>query len=117
LTAPHAEALGKFLDRRPLLVESAVFDDKPYRALDGCTASDPRVGKRRRLGTAPQTWPKPRRLRSRSGREKLDVGRPCRADGADGSTINASGSNSGEKPTVIAGITRNTRTITFGKIQ
>src|SRR5215471_21688826 len=83
LAAPHAKALGKFFDRRSLLVESALLDNKPYRALNGCTASDPRVGKRRGLGTAPQTRPKPRRFRSRGGRKKLDVGRLCRAHGAD----------------------------------
>src|SRR5262244_94177 len=116
LAATHAKALGKFLDRRYLFVESALLDDKPYRALDGCTASNPRVGKRRGLGTAPQTRPKPRRSRSRSGRKKLDVGRPCRAHGADGSTINAGGPDPGEKSTVVAGITRNARAIAFRKV-
>ena len=112
----HLIRIGKFLDRRSLFVESALLDDKPYRALDGCTASNPCVGKRRGLGTAPQTRPKPRRFRSRSGRKKLDVGRPCRAHGADGSTINACGLEPGEKSPVVAGITRHTRTITFRKI-
>src|SRR5262249_23658999 len=35
----------------------------------------------------------------------------------DGSAINAGGADPGEKPTVIAGITRDARTITFRKIQ
>src|SRR6516162_4569366 len=43
-------------------------------------------------------------------------GRPCRAHGADGSTINACGLDPGEKSPVVAGITRHTRTITFRKI-
>jgi hypothetical protein len=73
LTAPHAEALGKFLDRRSLLVESAVFDDKPYRTLDGCAASDPGIGKWRGLGAAPQTRPKSCRFGRRGGRKKLNV--------------------------------------------
>jgi hypothetical protein len=41
LAAAHAESLGKFLDRRSLLVERAILDDKPYRALDRCAASYP----------------------------------------------------------------------------
>ena len=53
LAAPHAEALGKFFDRRSLLVESALLDNKPYRALDRCAASDPGIGKWRGLGAAP----------------------------------------------------------------
>src|SRR5262252_585924 len=117
LAAPHAKALGKFFDRRSLLVESALLDNKPYRTLDGCAASDPGIGKWRGLGAAPQTRPKSRRLRSRGGRKKLNVSRPCRANGADGSAINAGGADPGEKPTVIAGITRDARTITFRKIQ
>jgi hypothetical protein len=34
LAAAHAEPLGKFLDRRSLLVERAILDDKPYRPLN-----------------------------------------------------------------------------------
>ena len=49
--------------------------------------------------------------------EKLDVGRPCRAHGADGATINAGTADPGEKPAVRAGVTRDARTITFRKIQ
>ena len=116
LAATHAQALGKFLDRRSLVVESALLDDKPYRALDRCPASDPGTGKWCGLGTAPQTRPKPRRFSSRSGRKKLDVGRPCRAHGADRSTINAGGPDPGEKSTVVAGITRNARAIAFRKV-
>src|SRR5215472_11044627 len=49
--------------------------------------------------------------------EKLDIGRPCRAHGADGATINAGTADPGEKPAVRAGVTRDARTITFRKIQ
>jgi hypothetical protein len=73
LAAPHAEALGKFFDRRSLLVESALLDNKPYRALDGCAASDPGIGKWRGLWAAPQTRPKSRRFSSRGGRKELNV--------------------------------------------
>jgi hypothetical protein len=86
LAAAYAEPLGKCLDRRSLLVERAVLDDKPYRALDRCPASDPGTGKWRGLGTAPQTRPKPRDFSSRGGRKKLNVSRPCWANGADRST-------------------------------
>ena len=96
LAAPHAEALGKFFDRRSLLVESALLDDKPYRALDGCTASS--------------------RFGRRCGRKKLNVSRPCWANGADRSTIDTRGPDSGEKSTVIAGITCKARAITFRKV-
>jgi hypothetical protein len=116
LAAPHAEALGKFFDRRSLLVESALLDDKPYRALDGCTASDPCVGKRRGLGTAPQAWAEASRFGRRCGRKKLNVSRPCWANGADRSTIDTRGPDSGEKSTVIAGITCKARAITFRKV-
>src|SRR6516164_2855875 len=77
LTPPHAEALGKFFDRRSLLVESALLDNKPHRALDGCAAPDPGIGKWRGLRAAPQTRPKSRRFSSRGGRKKLNVSRPC----------------------------------------
>ena len=97
------------LDRRSLFVESALLDNKPCRTLDGCAASDPGIGKWRGLGAAPQTRPKSRRLRSRGGRKKLNVSRPCRANGADGSAINAGTADPGEKPTVIARITRDAR--------
>jgi hypothetical protein len=73
LAAPHAEALGKFFDRRSLFVESALLDNKPYRTLDGCAASDPGIGKWRGLGAAPQTRPKSRRFGRRGGRKKLNV--------------------------------------------
>src|SRR5215468_3153584 len=116
LAATYAKALGKFLHRRSLFVESALLDDKPYRALDGCTASDPRVGKRRGLGTAPQAWAEASRFGRRCGRKKLNVSRPCRAHGTDGSTINAGGPDPGEKSTVVAGITCNARAITFRKV-
>jgi hypothetical protein len=70
LPATHAKAVGKFLDRRSLFVESALLDNKTYRALYGCTASDPRVGKRRGLGTAPQTWAEASRFGRRCGQPK-----------------------------------------------
>ena len=73
LAAPHAEALGQFFDRRSLLVESALLDNKPYRTLDGCAASDPGIGKWRGLGAAPQTRPKSCRFGRRGGRKKLNV--------------------------------------------
>src|SRR5215475_14813269 len=117
LAATHTKALGKFLDRRSLVVESALLDDKPYRALDRCPASDPGAGKWRGLGTAPQTRPKPRHFGSRGGRKKLNVSRPCWANGADRSTINTGGPDSGEKPAVVAGITRDARALTFCNIQ
>ena len=117
LAAPHAKALGKFFDRRSLLVESALLDNEPYRALDGCAASDPGIGKWRGLGATPQTRPKSRRFSGRGGRKELNVGRLCRANGADRSTIDTGGPDPGEKPAVIAGITRDARTLTFWKIQ
>src|SRR5262249_42722818 len=43
LAAPHPEALGKSSDRRSLFVEGALLDNKPYRALDGCPATDPGI--------------------------------------------------------------------------
>jgi hypothetical protein len=116
LAATHPKALGKFLDRRSISVESTLLDDKPYRALDGCTAADPRVGKRRGLGTAPQTRPKPRCFCGRSRRKKPDVGRPRGAHGADRSTIDAGSPDPGEKPAVIAGITRDARAIAFREV-
>jgi len=116
LATTHAKALGKFLDRRSLIVESALLDDKPYRALDGCTASDPRVGKRRGLGTAPQAWAEASRFGRRCGRKKLNVSRLCWANRADWSTIDTGGPDPGEKPAVIAGITRNARAIAFRKV-
>jgi len=117
LAAAYAEPLGKCLDRRSLLVERAVLDDKPYRALDRCPASDPGTGKWRGLGTAPQTRPKPRDFSSRGGRKKLNVSRPCWANGADRSTIDTGGPDSGEKPAVVARITRDARALTFCNIQ
>jgi hypothetical protein len=117
LAAAHAEPLGKCLDRRSLLVERAILDDKPYRALDRCTASNPGSGKWRGLGTAPQTRAKPGHFSSRGGREKLNVSRPCWAHGADRSTIDAGGPDSGEKPAVVARITRDARALTFRNIQ
>jgi hypothetical protein len=117
LAAAHAEPLGKFLDRRSLLVERAILDDKPYRAFDRCPASDPGTGKWRSLGTAPQTRPKSRHFSSRGGRKKLNVSRPCGANGADRSTIDTGGPDSGEKPAVVARITRDARALTFCNIQ
>ena len=117
LAAPHAEALGKFFDRRSLLVESALLDNQPHRALDGCAASDPGIGKWRGLGAAPQTRPKSRSFGRRGGRKELNVLRHCRANGADGSAIDAGTADPGEKPAVIASIARDARTITFRKIQ
>jgi hypothetical protein len=73
LAAPHTEALGKFFDRRALFVESALLDNKPYRTLDGCAASDPGIGKWRGLGAAPQTRPKSCRFGRCGGRKKLNV--------------------------------------------
>ena len=116
LAAAHAEPRGKFLDRRSLLVERAILNDKPYCALDRCPASDPCTGKWRGLGTAPQTRPKPRYFSSRGGRKKLNVSRPCGANGADRSTIDTRGPDSGEKSTVIAGITCKACAITFRKV-
>ena len=117
LAAPHAEALGKFFDRRSLLVESTFLDNEPHRALDGCAASDPGIGKWCGLGTASQTRPKSRRFSSRGGRKELNVSRHCRANGADRSTIDSGGPDPGEKPAVIARITRDARTLTFCNIQ
>jgi hypothetical protein len=117
LAAAHAEPLGKFLDRRSLLVERTILDDKPHRALDRRPASDPGTGKWRSLGTAPQTRPKPRHFSSRGGRKKLNVGRPCGANGADRSTIDTGGPDSGEEPAVVARITRDARALTFCNIQ
>jgi len=117
LAAAHAEPLGKFFDRCSLLVERTILNDKPYRALDRCPASDPGAGKWRGLGTAPQTRPKPRHFGSRGGRKKLNVSRPCWANGADRSTINTGGPDSGEKPAVVARITRDARALTFCNIQ
>jgi len=117
LAAAHAEPLGKFLDRRSLLIEGAILDDKPYRALDRRPASDPGIGKWRSLRTAPQARPKPRYFSRCGGRKKLNVSRPCWANGADRSTIDTSGPDSGEKPAVIARITRDARTLAFCNIQ
>jgi len=117
LAVANAEPLGKCLDGRALLVERAILDDKPYRALDRCTASNPGAGKWCGLGTAPQTRPKPRYFSSCSGRKKLNVSRPCRADRADRSTIDTGGPDSGEKPAVVARITRDARALTFSNIQ
>jgi hypothetical protein len=117
LAAAHAEPLGKILDRCSLLVERAILDDKSYRSLDRCPASDPGMGKWRGLGTASQTRPKPRYFSSRGRREKLNVSRPCRANGADRSTIDTGGPDSGEKPAVVARITRDARALTFCNIQ
>ncbi len=117
LAAPHAEALGKFFDRRSILVESALLDNEPYCALDGCAASDPGIGKWRSLGATPQTRPKSRRFSSGGGRKELNVSRHCWANGADRSTIDTGGPDPGEKPAVIATITRDARTVTFCKIQ
>jgi hypothetical protein len=117
LAAPHTEPLGKFVDRRTLLVERAILDDKPYRTLDRCPASDPGTGKWRGLGTAPQTRPEPRYFSSRGGRKKLNVSRPSRANGADRSTIDAGGPDSGEEPAVVPGITRDARALAFCNIQ
>jgi hypothetical protein len=116
LAAAHAEPLGKFLDRRSLLVERAILDDKPYRALDRCPASDPGTGKWRGLGPAPQTRPKPRYFSSRGGGKELNVRRPCGANGTDRSTINTCGPDSGEKPAIVVGITRDARALTFCNI-
>src|SRR5262249_54981085 len=115
--AAHAEPPGKYLDRRSLLVERAILDDQPYRALDRCPASDPGTGKWRGLGAAPQTRPKPRHFSSCGGRKELNVGRPCWAHGADRATIDSGGPDSGEKPAVVATITRDACALTFCNIQ
>jgi|SRR5579859_5721277 len=73
LAPPHAEALGKFFDRRSLFVQSALLDNKPDRTLDGCAASDPGIGEWRGLGAAPQARPKSRRFGRRGGRKELNV--------------------------------------------
>ena len=117
LAAAHAEAPGKRFDRRSLLVERAILDDEPYRALDRCTASNPGTGKGRGFGTAPQARPKPCYFGGRGGGEKLNVGRPCRANRADRSTIDTGGPDSGEKPPVVATIARDARALTFCSIQ
>ena len=115
LAATDAEALGKLFDRRSLLVERALLDNQPYRALDGCAASDPGIGKWRGLRAAPQTRPKSRRFGRRCGRKKLNVSRPCWANRADRSTIDASGPDPGEKPAIIAAIPRDARALAFCK--
>ncbi len=68
---PMPRRSANFFDRRSILVESALLDNEPYCALDGCAASDPGIGKWRSLGATPQTRPKSRRFSSGGGRKEL----------------------------------------------
>lgn len=99
-----------------LVVQRAAFNHL-QRARDGRGTPAPRIQVWRAFRTATQARSKPGGLRRRGRGHKRAICELRRSRRTDGPTVNAGGFHAGEKPSIIAGIARQHRSITGFTIQ
>ena len=103
LALAHAERVGELLDRCAGTVECAL-GDAGHGAADGACCAAPCRGLRRNLRPAAKAGAKAGLLCRRGAREEAAVVAHRRARRADGSAVDAGGSNGGEEVTIEARI-------------
>src|SRR5580704_18016897 len=99
-----------------LLIEYSLLGDEPQRPLDGRPTADPGAAKGGSFGPAAQAWAEAGRLRRGRRREEGNIGRPGRTHRTDRTAIDARGVDAGVEPPIIRRVSRQTRPITFRKV-
>ena len=117
MSPADADSRGQRLDIRAVAVERTLLDNQSSGTFRRDAAAAPCWTERSRLRSAPQAGAESGCFGGSRAREEADIPRMCRSHRADWPAIDAGGSASRKKPTVIRRIAAHPRLLAFHMVE